>query len=154
MIVLNPSNIRIKESRKVIDFADPELISLEEILNTELSHVAGLDYYVDKLAYVFNHWARIDQIVDENYGGYWDDYTLMLNKAKGRWFLFYDHDSGSNIYIDVDNQKLYVHHEYFHTTPPLAFTLSEFKELLEQWREIQAKKITLKDRIFGMLRLT
>ncbi|RYZ99250.1 MAG: hypothetical protein EOP47_17305 [Sphingobacteriaceae bacterium] len=119
-----------------------------------MHHIEDLDYYVEKINYLLDNWTNIDQIVDQKYGGYWDGYTLMLNKATGRWFSFFGFDSGSNVYIDVNHQNLYVDHEYFPTTPPLELTLLGFKELLEQWREIQAEKITLKDRIFAALRLT
>ena len=74
---------------KIIHLETPELIILEEYLNSYMLDMPSLLEFLDALYGLRDNWDEIEDYADNNYNGFWDEEILFLAGETGNLFTFY-----------------------------------------------------------------
>ncbi|OYQ47156.1 hypothetical protein CHU92_01175 [Flavobacterium cyanobacteriorum] len=132
---LQDYTIDIRLNNKFIYFNQPAYLNLESLLNGILNPVINLDFFINKVQFLINNWNDIESIVDNDYGGYWDDEVLAENNMTGTFFTLIS-EVDLHVYVNVATQTICVEDDFHPNHSLLELPLQEFLDIMIQWRNI------------------
>ena len=117
-----------ESDRELLNFEDSRLINLQDFINFYCAKLESVNSVILELKDLKDNLNNLDILADTVYNGYWEDEEL------GQSLLLWGHDYGTDVFINKSD--IYIENDHFPSTSRISFTIDNFIEILEEWREV------------------